>query len=309
MKTKSLLWVLGLTLTGLAAVPRTSFCQIVGYVNVPVTNGYNLIANPLHQPPDNNITNVIPTPPDGSRVYLWDVPSQTFQPQSTYSNCCGWSAILQLPPGKGFAFWASANATITFVGQLLTGSLTNPIAGGNKLSLLAPKFPISGPLSGTNSLQFPGSDGDEVHTFNGTTQPYSDAFTYFAGFGWHDPTGAASTNGPIIGLGRAFFVNRKSPDANWVATYYQSIPPPGGMAPSSDSSVASRGSTRPAIGRLNLARRRVTLEISNTNGGAYDIQFSPDGLSWRTIETKQTAGTWTGPYLGGTQGYYRLVNP
>jgi len=38
---------------------------VVGYVNVTVKPGYNLIHNPLHVAPSNSIASVIPSPPPG----------------------------------------------------------------------------------------------------------------------------------------------------------------------------------------------------------------------------------------------------
>jgi hypothetical protein len=114
MKIKSVLVVVRLAIVVLVAGPQQGYCPVVGYFNVAVTNGYNLIANPLDQPPDNSITNVISSPPDGTKVYLWDVPTQVFQPPSTYSNG-NWDVNLELPPGRGFVLYANIGSTITFL--------------------------------------------------------------------------------------------------------------------------------------------------------------------------------------------------
>jgi hypothetical protein len=288
----------------LGGLPRQADCQVMGYYNVTVTNGYNFMANPLDQPPDNSITNVIPSAPDGTKVYLWDVPTQIFQPPSTYSICCGWTVNVQLPPGKGFVVYANTGATLTFVGNLLAGSLTNSVAGANRLSLLGSKIAQAGPLSGTNSLQFPGTDGDDVYTFSATRQSYSDAFTYIAGYGWSDPNRVVGTNGPFIAIAQSFFVRHPGPDTNWVVNVAQPASPP-----PSTSLKAANGSATPVIKRLTTSGGAVTLQISSLGGGAYNVQFSADGLNWSTVAQNQTGATWTGPYRGGARGYYRLINP
>jgi len=59
LKTKPLVSVVSLAVAVLAGVLQQGLCA-VGYVNVIVTNGYNLVANPLDQLPDDSITNLIP---------------------------------------------------------------------------------------------------------------------------------------------------------------------------------------------------------------------------------------------------------
>jgi hypothetical protein len=302
MRTKSLVFVGSLAIAALVAAPHEGNCA-VGYVNVPVTTGYNFIANPLDQPPDNNITNVIYGAPDGTQVYLWDVPTQVFQPPSTYSNGV-WDVSMSLPPGLGFVVYVNTGTTLTFVGNPLTGDVTNFVAGAYKLSLQACKILQAGPLSGTNSLQFPETDGDEVYTFDGAGQSFSDAFPRFAGYGWFDPNGVVGTNGPPIAIAQSFFVRHPGPDTNWVVNFAQPVPPP----PAIGQKAAKRSAT-PAINRLVRSGGTVTLQIFNPGSGPYNVQFSADGTTWNTVATGQTGVIWKGPFPGGAQGYYRLVNP
>jgi hypothetical protein len=181
--------------------------------------------------------------------------------------------------------------------------LTNFVPGANKLSLLASQLLLAGALSGANSLQFPGIDGEDVYTFSAASQSYSDAFTHFVGYGWFDPKGAVNTNGPTIAIAQSFFVRHPGPDTNWVVNVFQPAPPP------SSSPKAANGLATPVINHLATRGGAVTLQISSPGGGAYNVQFSADGVTWRAVATNQTGATWTGPYLGDTQGYYRLANP
>ena len=217
MKTKNTLSALALAAMGLAGSWQPAQ-GIVGYVNVVVNPGYNLIHNPLQVAPTNSIASVIPSPPPGTAIFLWDVPSQSFGPVSTYDpDFGGWDVPLNLPPGRGFFYYAPAAYTNTFVGEILQGSLTNFVAGNNKLSALGSKVPQTGMLS--TDLAFPTIDGANVLLFNGAGQTYTDAFTCFKGFGWFDPNGVAGTGGPVINVPQAFFVQNPGPDTNWIRTF------------------------------------------------------------------------------------------
>jgi hypothetical protein len=303
MKTKPAIFTIGLIAIVLAGALRPAAGRnIVGYGNVALTNGYNFVTDHFYVEPNNSITNVIYTnAPDGTRVYLWDATNQIFLPPSTYHTNNGWDRDYDLSPGKGFVIYAPVGWTNVFVGSLITGTLTNFIAGSNKFSLLGCKLPFAGQLS--PDLNLPGTDGDSVYLFRGTNQSFTDAFKYFSGFGWFDPNGVAGTGGPYVNVFESFFIRNPGPGTNWVIVLNLF------STPSQKSLAAASGATAPAISRISLRGGSVTLQIANPTSGLYDVQFSGDGLSWSTIATKQTGVSWSGPSRGGALGYYRLTNP
>src|SRR5262245_7859634 len=70
--------------------------NVVGYVNVSLTNGFTFLSNPLSAT-NNSLNFVLTPPPAGTRVYLWDVANQSFSPPSTYSSSQGWSINYEIP--------------------------------------------------------------------------------------------------------------------------------------------------------------------------------------------------------------------
>src|SRR5688572_22876101 len=90
---------LGLAICGLMATAQSmAFLNVVGYVNVVLTNGYAFVANPLNATYGNSIANVIPSPPDGTRVWLWNVTNQAFDAPAKYVDTnTGWTLNLSLP--------------------------------------------------------------------------------------------------------------------------------------------------------------------------------------------------------------------
>ena len=297
MKIKSTLSTLALAAMGLAGSWQSAQ-GVVGYVNVTVKPGYNLIHNPLHVAPTNSIASVIPSPPQGTTVFLWDVPSQSFGPVSTYdTNSGGWDVPVNLPPGRGFVWYAPAAYTNTFVGEVLQGPLTNFVAGNNKLSALGSKVPQTGMLS--TDLLFPIIDGADVFLFNNASQTYIDAFTCFKGFGWFDPNGVAGTGGPVINVAQAFFVQNPGPDTNWVRNFIVQFAPLSAVARSAGAAISS----------LQISGEAVTLMVQNPSGATYTVQFSSDGFSWTTVASELTGSVWQGKNPGGDQGYYQVIQP
>jgi hypothetical protein len=298
---KRLALAVGLSVAGFAQLAQAA---IVGYDIVPLTNGYNFIANPLDQsasPGGNSITNVMNPPPDGTSIYLWDINNQAFTPPSIYSiTTSNWSINYVLPVGRGFVLQTSRAWTNTFVGEVLEGHLTNFVAGSNKFSLLGSMVPLVDTLS---NLSFPGTDGDNVYVFKTPNQMYSDALAYFAGYGWFDPNGAVATNGPVVNVAQALFVQNPGPDTNWIINYTNSTL---SSAASQDAALTFR-SGGAEIQSLSISPGVATLRIPNSGGAKYDVEFSIDRLVWTAVATNQTENVWTGPRPGGPHGYYRLT--
>src|SRR5262245_50981047 len=96
------------------ALAQEMQANVVGYVNVPLTNGYNFLENPLNVTSgtngtvNNSITNVLRVVPDGTEVFLWDTTNQAFTPPSIYSAASSnWSINYLLPVGRGFVLLAN----------------------------------------------------------------------------------------------------------------------------------------------------------------------------------------------------------
>src|SRR4051812_15813194 len=162
MRTKALLCV-----ATLAAGVATSSAQsnvystnVVGYydLNIPA-NKYVLLANQLNTT-NNTIGGVLVNSPDGAifqkflngySAYVYDslVPGWTPDGNAT------------LNPGEGGFFKSPVATTLTFVGEVLQGNLTNtlPIY---KYAVRSSIVPQSGTLT---QLGVPGEDGDVVQTY------------------------------------------------------------------------------------------------------------------------------------------------
>jgi hypothetical protein len=297
MKTGFLFRSIALAAVGLAISLPRGLCQTVGYIPVPISTGYNFVANQFDAG-NNTLTNVVSpsSPPLGTAVYLWNVTNQQFNTPSVFSTN-GWSTNFNLPPPTAFVVSSPSAWTLTFNGRILQGNFTTYYAGSNKFSLLASSLPISQELAGTN-MAFPRLEGENVFRYDPTKQNFSDAFTYYTGYGWFDPDGLASTNGPVINGGESFFAQNLGASVNWFQTY-------GGSTPSR-MSVAGAGAT---VQSIRVAGGTVTLGILNPAGTVFSVQFSVDGNSWTTLAANQTGTTWRGPLPAGPRGYFRLANP
>lgn len=260
----------------------------VGYVQVAFTPGYTFSCNPLHTTND-TVAGLFPGAPDSSAVYVWDLDAQRFSAPSVFHN--GWSSNYSLAMGKGFVFYTPTPFTNTFVGEVLQGHLVNPIAGNNRLSLIGSLVPQSASL---NVLGLPGSDGDSVYLPKSPTQPLSDAYSYFAGYGWFDPTGISDTNGPAISVGSCFFMQHAGPDTNWVRDF------------SVNNGTQFIGAKPATINSIRLVGNTATLAVTIPTGATYSVQTSPDRITWTTVATKQTSSVWTYNLTAQSAAYFRL---
>ncbi|MBE0544086.1 MAG: hypothetical protein IH623_22315 [Verrucomicrobia bacterium] len=159
MRTKTLAIAAAFLAAGLASSVAQSnvySLNVVGYVNVPLSAGFNLIANPLSSG-DNTLDTVIPDAGFGDTIYLYEAGAFV---SSTYLG--NWTPNLLLAPGTGAFYLSGSAATNTFVGEVMQGDLTNPIPTG--FSLKASQVPQSDTL---DNLDFPAGFGDTVYFYRG----------------------------------------------------------------------------------------------------------------------------------------------
>jgi hypothetical protein len=99
--------------------------------------------------------------------------------------------------GVAYFLLASANSTLTFVGQVPQGALAYNIPVG--VSTLANQVPVTGPFPGATV----GNDFDEIFTWNQASQSWASPSTYFSG-AWD----SADPNGPVLNPAQgAFYLN------------------------------------------------------------------------------------------------------
>jgi hypothetical protein len=210
MRTKTLLLTAALCAAGIA----TSKAQVysvnaVGYVNTPLVAGYNLIANPLDNKGSNGagnqIKNLFAALPGGSQIFKFNGTKYDLAEVDLLSGeITGAAATMTVEPGEGVFVKVDAPSTITFVGEVKTGSLSTPVPAG--FSIKSSQVPQAGTAT---ALNFPAGEGDQIFIFNEATQKYT---TY--GFN----LGAWDTE-PNIDVGEAFFVNNVSGAKQWTRTF------------------------------------------------------------------------------------------
>lgn len=216
MRTKSILLGAALIAAGIApsmAQQSNVFSvNVVGYVNVNVTNGnFYLLQNPLDDGHGNIITNVLnggdSVNGNLSAVYFYQ--GGVLTPLETYFTGFGWfPGTNTVSPGQGVFLLATATSTITFSGNVVT----------NKSETLLPGFNLAGSAY-PGSLNFDGL-GLSAHANNldvvlryipaGPNLGLNDVSTYFTGYGWFEtgptaPGGGGPTGGPTLNVAEGFY--------------------------------------------------------------------------------------------------------
>jgi hypothetical protein len=176
MRTKALILTAALCAAGLttATAQQTVYSvNAVGYVNLTVKPGFQMIANPL-MAEDNTVEALLTSAvPDGTIIYKFDAGSGTFQINQFIATAPGqgiWTISgMELMPGEGAFIYNPGDAiTITFVGDVPQGDLSQDIPMG--LSIQASQVPQAGALDA--DLGYPAQDGDIVYQFNEDAQTY-----------------------------------------------------------------------------------------------------------------------------------------
>jgi len=214
MRTKTLLCAAALA-AGLAtsalAQSNVYSLNVVGYYNVTVPAGqYILVGNQLNTT-NNSLPGIIPNPPPGSQfqyfsggglsAYAFDDVDLVWTPNATG---------LDLSPGHGGYFRSPVATTVTFVGEVKQGSLTNTLSKGNYVVRTA-QVPIATNLVG---MQLFGEPGDQIQTYN-------NGFTAFAFDDVDLIWTPGNPNGPTIAVGGAFYYRKATTgvNTNWVQNF------------------------------------------------------------------------------------------
>ena len=205
----------------------------VGYVNVPVKPGFEMIANPLNGSPNNDLNNILPLPPeqDGTIIYRF-VPGTGagtgFGNPIQFIDGFGWSSDTGtdpanwhvLAPGEGVFIAPTVAGTLTFVGEVPQGNLVNSVPVNFSIrSSQVPQEANLGNAATDGTLKFPATDGDQLYIYDNVVKhDYLEPYLYIDGFGWSSANVGNDPKGPVIKPGTSFWVF-KADSQNWARTF------------------------------------------------------------------------------------------
>jgi hypothetical protein len=232
MRTKTLLFTAAVVAAGAVASVAQSVYSVnaVGYVNVTLLPGFNLIANPLNGT-NNLLKTIIPVAPNNSIISRWSTQNQGFLPSDTYFEIApgdpanGWydagfsPSTTVINPGEGFFIQnPGSSATITFVGEVPQGPLTNAI--GANFGFYSSIVPQSASLL---SIGFPGVNNLTYTTWDANSQGYGGTLTYFEiapgdpANGFYD--GGFALTHAIPAVAQGFLIFNPGAPINWSRTF------------------------------------------------------------------------------------------
>ncbi len=182
--------------------------NIVGYYNLDISHGDNLIANQLGSSPDNTLDSVLTAGVvAGSTFSEWDPASNQLLPASSY-NGATWSINYTLgPDGTGGVLNSPSTAVVTLVGNVFNAILPvngppiytfDPPNRGPGSYLLSLATPVQEDSTFLNIVGRAPHAGDSVVTLDGPTQIYST--NRFNGSAWSD-------GDPLLAVGQAAYFN------------------------------------------------------------------------------------------------------
>lgn len=222
MRTKALLLTAALGLAGAA----TSMAQavysvnVVGYINLTMKPGFNLVANQLKASPNNKLDSVFPAAPLESQVLKFVNGNYTadISDGSTWiDNATGNPSATTVSPGEGIFFFnpGTIDSTVTLVGEVTTGSnLTVPLVPGfNLVSSIVPQEIELTPANGfANILEV------QYLSFNPSTQNYNPTLIN-DGTGWLNNETGDPVSAPKPAVGQGFFIFNPGAAFSWTRSF------------------------------------------------------------------------------------------
>jgi len=235
MRTKTVLLSALLGAIGtVGAMAQTNVYSLnaVGYINVTIYPGFNMISCPLWATDpsgavDNTISNLlVNTNGQYKKFQVWSYTATNSQPYfEEIGSATGWNQGGNTTINPGQAVWlnnpSNAPVTVTFVGTVPTGPITN-VLYANSFNMVSTAVPASGDIV-TNAIMAFTTAGkkDQVWMYNAAnSQPFTESIAGAGGSSW--PTGGDPII-PFVG-GGFFYLNNQSTNNIWVENYSVSNP-------------------------------------------------------------------------------------
>lgn len=198
-----------LGLAAMSANAETYSSNVVGYVNLTIGTGYNLIANPLSNG-DNMLKTVLPKlslPSAETEITAMQYTGTGFFSAVYFDG--EWDENFSLAPGEGIFLYNPGEAfTTTFVGEVTVGEHSTDIPAG--FSVVSNLIPQANTLSELK-LPLAGESGEDYVMFwDATKGTYSAAIPYFEGE-WE--------SNPSVAVGEAFFLYNSGAAAKWTRSF------------------------------------------------------------------------------------------
>jgi len=220
MRTKTLVLTAVLSAAGVASSLAQVFSvNAVGYVNMPIVPGFQIINNPLNNtsPNGNTVTNLFASAPDNTLVYRYlqsrggfVIISKVFGSWSDATD-----AAQSILPGEGFFVFNGGTTTWTntFVGEVMQGALSHQVPSA--LSIQASEVPQAGGI--VTPLGYPVAENDVVYVWDTPTQGYKIGQFVFGA--WSGDFSAE----PTVAVGQGFFVSKPA-TVPWNRTFSVNTP-------------------------------------------------------------------------------------
>lgn len=227
MRTKALLGLAALAASAATCVAQSNVysLNIVGYVNVDIVDGYNLITVPLRPTDGNlNITNtiVMPAGADSATLFKWTGTGYSANTPQWIEDSPGvgqWMSDAPLTVNVGEAVFIDSPVAgkVTFVGEVVTGAIQNTLAAG--YNAVGNKVPVAAGWPGKDV----GNDSDNIQIWRPATQNFFGDWTYIAKVG-NDPygwttDGVAFSDGPALNPGQGVFYFNTGAAINWTQNF------------------------------------------------------------------------------------------
>jgi hypothetical protein len=201
--------------------------NVVGYINLTLRPGFNLIGNQLNAGP-NTLASVFGVVPDETQVQKFA--NGNYSADIYFADLGGWvnpsngdPSTTTVKPGEGLFYFnpAATDRVATLVGEVQLG--TSSVTNRPGFSLVANAVPQQ--LTLTPDNQFTPLEEMQYLTFNAATQRYDDAILYFVDLGgWvNGQTGVASIPNPGVGQGY-FLFNPTAVNHVWTRTFNPNTP-------------------------------------------------------------------------------------
>jgi hypothetical protein len=218
MRTKALLLAAAFAAAGVATSMAQAVYSVnaVGYVNVNIDPGFNMVSNPLTAA-DNSIGSLFKNfqgpIPGGLKVFFFDSTTGQFK-TILYDDIDNQylppeEAARTVTPGNGvFVFNpGTTQLKLTFVGEVPQGPLSNPLPKG--FSIKASQVPQD---AKPDSIGLVSQGGDKIFRYDKATKQYT---TYL----FDDIDSVWLPALPVIPVGEAFFLFRAQSAGSWDRTF------------------------------------------------------------------------------------------